>query len=135
MSVAHIWKLQENTATMCKMAAKLSGYAVRGSGYVQPGKLKRLSFPGAGCKISGWNGGDSRILDVIHPGGKWRQPDVMAARSPIRICFPDEKDPRSAALRWCARTPCPDDSISYPDSFSLLCHGFQRTLLNLGLLW
>ena len=24
MSVAHIWKLQENTATLCKMAAKLS---------------------------------------------------------------------------------------------------------------
>ena len=33
--------------------------------------------------------------------------------------------PRSAALQWCVRTPCPD----------IFCHGFQRTLLNLGLLW
>ncbi|KAL6348690.1 hypothetical protein AAG906_019424 [Vitis piasezkii] len=41
MSVAHIRKLQENTAALCKMAAKLSG----------------------------------RFPDVIHPGGKWRQPD------------------------------------------------------------
>ena len=44
---------------------------------------------------------------------------------PIRICCPDEKNPCSAALRWCVRTP-------YPNIF---CHGFQRTLLNLGLLW
>ncbi|RVW83189.1 Retrovirus-related Pol polyprotein from transposon TNT 1-94 [Vitis vinifera] len=71
---------EENTATLCKMAAKLSGYAIRGSGYVQPGKLKRLSFPGAGCKISGWNGGDNRIPDVIHPGGKWRKMDKKAVR-------------------------------------------------------
>ncbi|WJZ84463.1 hypothetical protein VitviT2T_004066 [Vitis vinifera] len=65
-----------------------------------------------------------QILDVIHPGG-------MAARSPIQICFLDEKDPHSAA----SGRPVPDDSISYPDNFSLLCHGFQRPLLNLGLLW
>ena len=44
---------------------------------------------------------------------------------PIWLCCPDEKDPRSAALRWCVRTLCPD----------IFCHGFQRTLLNLGLLW
>ena len=31
----------------------------------------------------------------------------------------------SAALQWCVRTPRPD----------IFCHGFQRTLLNLGLLW
>ena len=28
MSVANIWKLQENIATLCKMAAKLSGWAL-----------------------------------------------------------------------------------------------------------
>ena len=44
---------------------------------------------------------------------------------PIRICCSDHRHPRSAALRWCVRTPCPD----------IFCHGFQRTLLNLGLLW
>ena len=33
--------------------------------------------------------------------------------------------PRSTVLQWCVRTPCPD----------IFCHGFQRTLLNLGLLW
>ena len=32
---------------------------------------------------------------------------------------------RFAALRWCVWTPCPN----------IFCQGFQRTLLNLGLLW
>ena len=34
-------------------------------------------------------------------------------------------NPCSATLRWCVRTPCSD----------IFCHEFQRTLLNLGLLW
>ena len=33
--------------------------------------------------------------------------------------------PCSAVLRWCVWTPCPN----------IFFHGFQRTLLNLGLLW
>ena len=59
---------------------------------------------------------------------------------PIRICCPDHwlkctslatsfrqcaTAHVSAAFWWCVRTPCPDT----------FCHEFQRTLLNLGLLW
>ena len=55
--------------------------------------------------------------------------------------------PRFAALRWCVRMPillafriCLWQRTSKLRffmflSFPLLCHGFQRTLLNLGLLW
>ena len=89
-----------------------------------------------GCETFGWNGGVAEFrMWYIRVG--WRRsripdgmsavkyPDGMSARSPIRICCPNEKDPRSTVLRWCVRTPCPD----------IFCHGFQRTLLNLGLLW
>ena len=155
--MTNIWKLQENTAALCKMAAKLSGYVVRGSGYVQPGKLKRLSspirrqasdakYPDEVSDVKYPNGmAAEKIPDVRHPGG-------MAARSPIRTplgrstrhsrsSYPDDSisypdmlfrmkktachSPRSPAFRWCVRTPCPD----------IFCHGFQITLLNLGLLW
>ncbi|RVW88831.1 hypothetical protein CK203_034746 [Vitis vinifera] len=67
MSMAHIGKLQENTATLCKMAVKLSG-----------------------------------IPDVRHPGG---------------MC------------NATAHVPPPFDGVSG------FAYGFQRTLLNLGLLW
>ena len=67
----------------------------------------------SGCETSSWNVGGaefwmwdiwvecrrSRIPDVIHPGG-------MSTAT------------RSAVLRWCVRTPCPDDSISYLDMLS-----------------
>ena len=58
----------------------------------------------------------------------------------------------SATIRWCVWTPCPDIFLLLAFriclwqrtsklrffmflSFPLLCHGFQRTLLILGLLW
>ena len=64
--------------------------------------------------------------------------------------------PCSAAIRWCVRTPCPNALSGHLLllafriclwqrtskirffmflSFPLLCHGFQITLLNHGLLW
>ena len=98
MSVAHIGKLQENTAALCKIAAKSSGWALsadpdmsdRGSWnalFSHPNMSVRCETSGEcgtspcqnfGCETSGWNGG-SRFLDVTHPGGKRRQPDGMAA--------------------------------------------------------
>ena len=209
MSVVHIWKLQENTATLCKIGCKtLRVSAIRGFGYVWLGKLKchplpsgvrildvrhpngmsaaaefrmwdiwvecrrsRISdvrHPGgmsteqnSGCETSGWNVDDSRILDVRHSGGisvalefrmwdirvdcrrsrisdvrhpggmSWsRIPDVLSG-SLTKVhesCYVIPTachSPRSAALRWCVQTPCPN----------IFYHGFQRTLLNLGLLW
>ena len=81
MSVAHIGKLQENTAALCRKISQNVGRtyreasgeyrgtvqngcetlrvsAIRWSGYVWPGKLKRSPLPSG-----------VRILDVIHPGG------------------------------------------------------------------
>ena len=48
MSVANIGKLQENTAALCKISAKLSGWTLSDDPNMQ---------------ISGWN-----VLDVIHSG-------------------------------------------------------------------
>ena len=46
MLVAHIGKLQENTATLYKNGCKtLQVSAIKWSGYVQPEKLKRPPFP------------------------------------------------------------------------------------------
>ena len=45
MSVANIWKLQENTAALYKIVYEtLRVGAIRGSGYVRPEKLKRSPF-------------------------------------------------------------------------------------------
>ena len=172
MLVAHIWKLQENTAALCKMAAKLSGRAISRSGYVWPWKSKYLlSHPasGAGCEISGWNvsGAEfrmwdiqvecrrSRIPDVRHPGGMSAEQNfgcetsgsLAKVRKPCYVIPTACHSPRFAALRWCIRTPILLAFQIYLWkrtsklrffmflSFPLFCHGFQRALLNLGLLW
>ena len=87
-----------------------------------PEKLKRLPLP-SGVRRRMWNirmwcrRWRFRMWDIRV---KWRRsripdgmsavkyPDGMSVRSPIRICCPNEKDPRSAVLRWCVRTPCLD---------------------------
>ena len=86
MSIGNIMKLQENTVALCKMAVKVSGYAIRGSGYVWSGKLKRPPLPSGvrrwirnirmewwqrrfriwDIRVECWQ---SRIPDVRHPGG------------------------------------------------------------------
>ena len=109
MLIANIGKLQENTAALCKIGCEtLRVSAISGSRYVWLGKLKRSPLPSdvripdvkhpggmsAAAKFrmwtSRWNGGGSRILDVIHPGGKWRQPDGIPTRVewamiPVRV--------------------------------------------------
>ena len=130
--------------------------ATRGSRYVWPEKLKRPPLP-SGCEISGckmlaygilsrvdWamlRKGDRSAHGYLDSQAE-RQRNAIRCSSirtiayTIRICCPDGKHwlkwvsepcyyPRSTALQWCVRTPCPD----------IFCHGFQRTLLNLGLLW
>ena len=93
----------------------------------------------SGCETSGWNvdgatpsGFPKRTRSMLPYSDSLRENHMTLAiitprtiAYPIRICCPDHWRPRSAALRWCVRKPCSD----------IFCHGFQRTLLNLGLLW
>ena len=145
MSVANIEKLQENTATLCKMATKLSGWALS----EDPDMSNReswnalLSHPasGAGCEISGWNVGGaefrmwdirvecrlSRIPDVRHPGGMSAEQNSECETSGWNV--------GGAKFRMCLWQRTSKLRFFIFLSFPLLCHGFQRTLLNLGLLW
>ena len=95
MSVANIWKLQGNTAALCRKISQNVGWtyrevsgehhgtvqngyetlrvnAIRGSGYVWPGKLKHPPLP-SGVKRRVQNirmeCRQRRIPDVRHPGG------------------------------------------------------------------
>ena len=73
MSVAHIGKLQENNAALCKNGCEtLWVSAIRGSGYVWSGKLKRPPLP-SGVRHWMWNirmeCRQRRIPNVRHPGG------------------------------------------------------------------
>ena len=136
MSVANIWKLQENTAPLCRKISQNVGRtyreasgehrdivqnicetlrisAMRGSGYVWPGKLKRSPLPsGVMRRMQNilMECQRSRIPDVRHPGGmavEQLHPDPPrgnVVRSPIRINFiriPDllmEKDFKASVL-------------------------------------
>ena len=123
------------------MSVGLRVSAIRGSGYVWPGKLKRPPLP-SGVRIpdvkhpggmsaaakfrmwtSRWNGGGSRILDVIHPGGKWRQPDGIPTRVewamiPVRV-------------EWVgSHTPCILDLLMDSKELSSIsdCFGDQKAI-------
>ena len=186
MSVAYIWKLQENTATLCKIGCEtLQVSAIRWSGYVWPGKLKRPPLP-SGVKHRAQNirmeCRRRRILDVRHPGGMLAQQNSWCETSgeggtslglsgatpsgfpqedmrraplsglpqreahgthdhhtrtiayPIRICCPDHC-PILLAFQICLWKRTSKLRFFMVLSFPLLCHGFQRTLLNLRLFW
>ena len=129
MLVAHIGKLQENTTTLCKIAAKLSGYALsddldmsdRGSWNASsPIRHQALDvkYPDGMCRMWDirveWR--RSRIPDMRHSGGMAAEqlhPDFLkgyVVRSPIRT-------PSGRSTRY-SRSSHPDDSISYPDMLS-----------------
>ena len=137
MSVAHIGKLQENTVALYKKWLRNSP----GERYQHCAKWLRNS-PGeryqriricisgevempyspirllnSGCKTSGCNGGGSKIPDVIHPGG-------MAASGWNSYPGGMSYDSHPGGM----------SRISY-SLYSRFAYGFQRTLLNLGLLW
>ena len=80
VSVAHIWKLQENTAALCRKISKNVGWSP-GERYQRiqiclTGEVETPSSPirrqNSGCETSGWNVGGSRIPDVnirVESGG------------------------------------------------------------------
>ena len=61
MSVANIWKLQENTATLCKYLRNSPGKRYQMIRICVTGKVETLSSPirpqNSGCETYGWNGG------------------------------------------------------------------------------
>ena len=133
--------------------------AIKGSGYVWPGKLKRHPLPSgvkrrmqnirmeyrqrripdvrhpggmsaeqnSGCDTSGWNVGEFPYPDSLrekHTALAIITPRTIAYR--IRICCPNEKDSRSAALRWCVRTSFAMDSKELSSIFD--CFGDQKAI-------
>ena len=202
MSVAHIGKLQENIATLCKMAANSPGKRYQRirtcmTGEIEtpfspirrqapdvkyPEKVERhpAKIPDVGYleKMESRKDDRPRVHDVgTHPEQlHLDSPRGYTARFPIqtpsrrstrhsrtshtrtiaysiRICCPDHCL-KCTSLATSFRQPAtahvapPSDGVSRRLwqrtsklrlfmflSFPLLCHGFQRTLLNLGLLW
>ena len=102
------------------------------SGFPQETRAAMLSgatpseFPKRTCAamLSGLPQGEAHDTCEHHtPDDSISYPDMLPEllTKVSKPCY----NPCSAALQWCVRTP-------YPDIF---CHGFQITLLNLGLLW
>ena len=178
MSVAHIGKLQENTAALCKMVAKLSGWALLEDPdmYIRRSwnALSPIRLLNSGCKTTGWNGSGSRIPDVRHPdgnGGGSRIPNVIRGEMErsiisdvIRVEWRRAAEFRMWDIRmeWRRQQNSGCDTSgwnvaaagwnsypggmsydSYPGGMSRIpyslysgfAYGFQRTLLNLGLIW
>ena len=124
MSVGNIGKLQENTAELCRKISQNVGRtyreasgehrgtvqngcetlrvsAIRGSGYVWPGKLKRPPLP-SGVKRRMQNirleCQRRRIPDVRHPSGMSAKQNFGCETSGWNVrCH----SPRSTTLRWC----------------------------------
>ena len=181
MSLGNIRKLQENTAALYIKRKTLQVSAIRGSGHVWPGKLKRPPLPFgvrrrmwyirrrwnvgrieflpawnelccasqwglsayARCRdLSSWWDGARKAIRInsirIPQEDTWRTPlfglpqgeardtrdhhtpddsisypDVLSGSltkvsKPCYVIPPACHSSRSAALRWCVRTPCPD---------------------------
>ena len=64
---------------------------------------------------------------------------LAKVHKPCYVISTTYHSPRSAALRWCVRICLWQRTLKLRFfmflSFPLLCHGFQITLFNLGLLW
>nr|CAN75864.1 hypothetical protein VITISV_026892 [Vitis vinifera] len=120
---------RRNTATLCKNICETLRLkrSLLPSGVKIP-DVKHLGGMAAqqnsGCDTSRWNGGDNRILDVIHLGWKVAKPDVMAAAGWNSYPGGMSYDSRPGGM----------SRIPY-SLYSEFAYGFQRTLLNLGLLW
>ena len=84
------------------------------------------------------------LANITHPDDSISYPDMLSGsltkvHKPCYVIPTACHSPCSAALRWCVRI-CLWQRTSKLRffmflRFPLLCHGFQRTLLNLGLLW
>ncbi|WJZ85789.1 hypothetical protein VitviT2T_005307 [Vitis vinifera] len=85
-------------------------------------RVKWRQLVGIPTRVECWR---RRIPDVrISVRVKWQQPDGIPEQDPILLAFRICLWQRTSKLRFFMFL-----------SSSLLCHGFQRTLLNLGLLW
>ena len=105
MSVAHIWKLQENIAALCKIGFEtLRISVIRRSGYVWPRKLKHPPLPSdvkhrmQNIRMECRRG---RISDVRHLGGmsaeqKFQMWDIRVECRRSRL--PDVRHPEKVAL-------------------------------------
>ena len=146
MSVGNIRKLQENTAAVhVWLGRRYQRIRICLTGEVEtPSSPIRRQVPDAkypdgmsveknsGCETSGWNVGGAEfwMWDIRVECRRSRIPDVLSGsltkvHKPCYVIPTACHNPRFTALRWCVWTPCPD----------IFCHGFQRTLLNLRLLW
>ena len=122
MSVAYIWKLQENTATLCKIGCEtLRVSAIRASGYVRPGKLKRPPFP-FGVRICPTREVETPSSPIRHQALDVKYPEKAERRKGDRlrvqgVGIPPPNDGaiaiRSTPFRFLKRTR---DALPYPDS-------------------
>ena len=142
MSIAKIGKLQENTTTLCKIGCEtLQVSTVGGSGYVWSWKLKCHLLPsGNVCRM--WN--IRRKWNVTRPEFRmWYirgEGKVAAAGCNVAAVRCMEAECNVAAAGWNVAATgwnsFPGGMCGIPYSlYSGFAYGFQRTLLNLGLLW
>ena len=144
MSIAHMGKLQENIAALCKMAAKLFGWALSADPDMYDHGSRNASSPIR-----------RQAPDAKYPDGMSAEQNsgcetsgsLAKVHKPYYVIPTACHSPRFAALQWCIRTPILLAFQIYLWkrtsklrffmflSFPLFCHGFQRILLNLGLLW
>ena len=108
-------------AKYLKMSIGLWVSAISGSGYVWPRKLKRSPLPSG-----------VRIPDVKHLGGMWQQQNSGCDTSGWKVAAAGWKSypggmSYDSRLGGMSRIPY--------SLYSGFAYGFQRTLLNLGLLW
>ena len=139
MSVAHIGKLQENTAALCKIAAKSSGWVLS----ADPDMSVRRSWNAllshlasefrmqyirvewwqqiSGCNTSGWKRRQPDVKWRRQPGVKWRQPDGMARQ-------PDGIPSRVECAG--SHTPCILDLLKDSKELSSIsdCFGDQKAI-------
>ena len=125
ISVTNIKKLQENTAALYKIVYEtLRVGTIRGSGYVRPEKLKSSHF------LSGVRIPDTNIrVEMLGSQMPWRQLGANGGAHPgvnggSRV---------QLLSGYVVRTP--SDGVSGRPVRVYSLHGFQRTLLNLILLW
>ena len=124
--------------------------AIRGSGYVWPGNLKRLPLP-SGCEIShaarlsGFPKRKGNAMLSGSPQGSThdtRNNHTRTIAYPIRICCPNGKH----WLKWAslatsfrkpttAHVPPPSDGVSGRPVRTSFAKDSKESLLNLGLLW
>ena len=96
--------------------------------------------------ISGYEMFPRRQAILLSPDDNISYPDMVSGWKTLTKVSKPCYNPRSSALQWCVRTPCPGILLGFWIflwqrtsklwlfmflSFPLICHGFQITLINL----